>query len=140
MCGLLGLPVTIFLRYGFPLDFQQDKEAELQSTEVSRASAIHYPTHVDTYLNTEMEHKAIFGLYQDKPYGEDKHVSPFMSHEKIDSQNRHIIINLSWPQEAAINHFTLLNVYLGMVYQIRFPTVDDITDQILCLGDRVKLY
>ena len=129
-----------FLRYGFPLDFPQDKETDLQSTEVSHASAIRYPTHVHAYINTEIQYKAIFGPYVDKPYGEDTHVSHFMSREKNDSQNRRIIIDLSWPQEASINYFTLPNVYLGTVYQIRYPTVDDITDHILSLEGPVKLY
>ena len=129
-----------FLRYGFPLDFPQDKETRLQSTEVSHASAIRYPTHVDAYINIEIQHKAIFGPYADKPYGESSHVSPFMSREKNDSQNRRIIIDLSWPEEASINYFTLPNIYLGTVYQIRYPTVDDITDHILSLQGPVKLY
>ena len=127
-----------FLKYGFPLDFPRDKE--LCSTETSHASAVNYPSHVDTYLRTELDHKAIFGPYQDKPYGFHTHVSPFMSREKNDSDNRHIIIDLSWPENASINHFTLPNDYLGTVYQIRYPTIDDITDKILRLGDTVYLY
>ena len=67
-------------------------------------------------------------------------MSPFMSCDKNDSQNRCIIIDLSWPEEASINYFTLPNVYLGTVYQIRYPTVDDITDHILSLEGPVKLY
>ena len=63
-----------------------------------------------------------------------------MSREKNDSQNRRIIIDLSWPEEASINYFTLPNVYLGTVYQIRYPTADDITDHILSLECPVKLY
>ena len=95
---------------------------------------------MDPYINTEIQHKAIFGPYADKPYGASSHVSPFMSREKNNSQNRHIIIDLSWPEEASINYFTLPNIYLGTVYQIRYPTVDDITDHILSLQGPVKLY
>ena len=120
-----------FLRFGFPLDFPHDQEHNLQSTENNHASAVNFPDHVETYINTELAHKAIFGPYIDPPYGSQTHVSPFMSREKSDSNNRRIIIDLSWPDQASINYFTKANVYLNTVYKLQYPTVDDITEKLL---------
>ena len=102
-----------FLKFSFPLDFPRDKESQLLTTDTSHASARDHPEHVDTYLNTEIKHNAIKGPYKNPPNGEDTHVSPFMSREKINSDNRRIIIDLSWSQQASINRFTIANQYLS---------------------------
>ena len=107
-----------FLKFGFPLDFPKDKESQLSATDTSHASARDHLRHIEAYLRTEMEHNAITGPYKDPPYGESTHVSPFMSREKVDSDNRRIIIDLSWPQEASINHFTIANQYLSTAYKL----------------------
>ena len=60
------------------------------------------------------------------------HVSPFMSRGKSDSNNRRIVIDLSWPGQGSINYYTKANVYLGTVYRICYPTIDDITICLLC--------
>ena len=47
----------------------------------------------------------------------DSQISPFMTRNKSDSDNRRVIIDLSWPERASINHFTQSNVYLNTVYK-----------------------
>ena len=129
-----------FLKFGFPLDFPHEKSNLLISTEDSHASAKNFPSHVQTYLDTEMEHKAIFGPYRDPPYGESTHVSPFMSREKPDSDNRRIIIDLSWPLGAFVNNFTKSNVYLNTVYKLQYPTIDNIISTLIKSGPGTLLY
>ena len=51
-----------------------------------------------------------------------------MTREKPDSDNRRVIIDLSWPEQASINHFTPANIYLGTVYKLQYPTTDIITE------------
>ena len=129
-----------FLKFGFPLDFPHDCENRLVSTEESHASATKFPAHVSEYINTERAHKAIYGPYTEPPYGSATHVSPFMSREKPDSTNRRIIIDLSWPENASINHFTTANMYLDTVFKLRYPTVDNITEELLRMGGTPHLY
>ena len=129
-----------FLKFGFPLDFPHEKSSCLNSTEDSHASAKNFPSHVQTYLDTEIEHKAIFGPYKDPPYGKSTHVSPFMSREKPDSDNRRIIIDLSWPLGASVNSFTTSNVYLNTVYKLQYPTIDNIISTLIKLGPGTLLY
>ena len=129
-----------FLKFGFPLDFPHEKESCLKSTEESHSSANKFPSHVTTYIDTEMQHKAIFGPYMDPPYGDSTHVSPFMSQEKPDSDNRRIIIELSWPLGASVNSFTTGNVYLNTVYKLQYPTIDNIISTLIKLGPGTLLY
>ena len=104
--GYWDWQLPFFVKYGFPLDFPYAKEADLKSGEGNHASANKFPVHVDSYLDTEINHGAIAGPYDSPPYGNDTHISPFMSRPKDDSDNRRIIIDLSWPLQGSINTFT----------------------------------
>ena len=63
-----------------------------------------------------------------------------MSREKADSDNRRIIIDLSWPKGVSINNFTPPNVYLNTVYKLQYPTIDNITEALASLGQGAYLY
>ena len=117
-----------FLKFGFPLDFPHEQENNLKSAKDNHTSAIQYPEHVEMYIKTEQNHKTIFGPFENPPHGDNTHVSPFMNRDKPDSKSRRIIIGLSWPSEAFVNHFTKANMYLSTVYKLQYPTVDNITD------------
>ena len=129
-----------FIKFGFPLDFPHNLEHKLQYTGENHNSAVNFPEHVDTYLKTEQEHQAIYGPYTEPPYGKYTQVSPYMSREKTDSENRRIIIDLSWPRGASINTFTPPNVYLNTVYKLQYPTIDNITEALTSLGEGAYLY
>ena len=129
-----------FVKYRFPLDFPHEEEGNLMSTKESHTYAEKYPEHMQTYLDTEIKHKAIYGPYKHKPYAEANHFLLFMSPQKSDSSNRGIIIDLCWPKQTSINHFMRPNVYFNTVYKIQYPTINNITNYLLQLGDGAKLY
>ena len=52
------------LKYGFPLCFPHNNEKDLESGEINHSSAMKYPAYVETYLTTEMSHKAIYGHFR----------------------------------------------------------------------------
>ena len=63
-----------------------------------------------------------------------------MTRTKNDSKHRRIVIDLSWPKGASINHFTKSNVYMNGVYKLQYPTIDNITDKLRELGTQARLY
>ena len=75
-------------------------------------------------------HAAIIGPFSEPPYRSATQVSTFMSWDKADSDARHIIIDLSWPLESSINYFTPANIYMGTIYKLQYPTVDNITEKL----------
>ena len=101
--------LPLMLKYGSPLCVPHSNEKDLKSGEINHSSAVNYPAHAETYLTTEMFPKAIYGPFQD-PHMVKKHVSPFMSRDNGDSETRRIIIDLSWPTGASVNHFTPHNI------------------------------
>ena len=63
-----------------------------------------------------------------------------MTRDKPDSDNRRVIIDLSWPAKASVNYFHKDNVYLQTVYKLQYPTIDSITHHLTKLGKGTLLY
>ena len=122
-----------FLRYGFPMDFKGEL-SDLKNATLSHKSALQFPEHVTAYLNDELDHKAIYGPFEHKPFGEETHISPFITRHKPDSSKRRVIIDLSWPENASVNHYTRANEYLDTAFKLNYPSIDSYTDRLKKLG------
>ena len=81
----------------------------------------------------EISHGAILGPFDEKPI-KDLHISPFLSREKPDSDNRRIIVDLSFPPAFAVNYNIKKDVYLDSPFLLTLPTVDHIVQQIVKHG------
>ena len=125
--------LPLFLRYGFPMDFR-GSHVDLRDGGSCHPSAREYPEHVQAYINDELEHGAICDPFKDKPFGDETHVSPFITRHKPDSEKRRVIIDLSWPQGASVNYFTKSNEYLGTAFKLNYPSVDTFVDRLTSLG------
>ena len=68
------------------------------------------------------------------------HVSPFLTREKPNSENRRVIVDLSWPLGQSVNAGIDEASYLGTDFQLKHPTIDHITDQLKALGRGCHLY
>ena len=102
--------LLFLIRYGFLLDFDSKFEADLQCNGKNNPSAIQFPSHVKTYLKEESEYKAILGPFTQPPIC-PLNISPFLTREKQGSQNRHIIIDLSFSKGHAVNSNISKDVY-----------------------------
>ena len=69
---------------------------------VNHTSAVQYPEDVPVYLSKELHHGAIIGPFENSPIS-GCHISPFMTCEKSNSNNRRVIIDLSWPHGHSAN-------------------------------------
>ena len=125
--------LPLFLRFGFPMDFR-GTQSDLRNDGSCHASARDHPDHVSAYLNDEIKHKAIFGPFKNMPFGDDTHISPFIMRNKPDSEKRRVIIDLSWPHGASVNHHTKTNEYLGTTFKLNYPSVDTYVEHLVSLG------
>ena len=57
-----------------------------------------------------------------------------MTRHKPDSNRHRVIIDLSWPVGESVNAGIDKDMYLGCQFDLRFPSVDDITDELKTLG------
>ena len=55
------------------------------------------------------------------------HISPFITRYKPDSQKRSVIIDLSWPENASVNHFTSGAEYVGTAFKLHYSSIDYFT-------------
>ena len=131
--------LLFLIRYGFPLDFDSKFEADLQCNGKNHPSAIQFPNHVETYLKEERQFKAILGPFKDPPIS-PLHISPFLTREKQGSQNRRVIIDLSFPKGHAVNSNISKDVYLGTPFLLTLPSIDNITNKVRQLGKGSHLY
>ena len=63
-----------------------------------------------------------------------------MTRHKPNSERRRVIIDLSWPLGASVNAGIDKQTYLGSEFELTFPSVDDITNELKRLGRGARLY
>ena len=117
----------MLIKYGF------DRKTVIVSKEINHKSAIKYPSHVDTYLADEIEHGVMRGPYVEPPI-KNLRTSPFMTRDKSSSDKRRVIIELCWPKGQSVTSGANLDKYLDTDFGLTYPSIDNITNQVLQLG------
>ena len=124
------------IEFGFPLSF--DRNLDLTSTPHNHPSAIQFVDHVDKYIQEELAHQAIIGPFDQMPF--KMHISPFMTRDKAGSNTMHAIMDLSWPKGASVNDGVLKDSYLGTDFQMHYPSVDTIIQQVIETGPAARIF
>ena len=135
--GYWDKQLPLFIRFGFPLDF--DRRATLVSHLDNHSSAKAYPEDIKAYLQEETAYKANLGPYTQPPLA-GLHRSPFMTRDKPDSPHRRVIIDLSFPHGNLVNAGIAKDIYSDTPFILKLPTIDNITNHIKSLGRGCKLY
>ena len=125
------------LKFGFPPDF--NRSCTLHNEQGNHTSATQFPLDVDAYIEEECGYGALLGPFKEKTIV-DCHTPPFMTRNKPNSDRCRVIIDLSWPIGASVNAGIDKDTYLNSLFALTFPTVDDITSQLKCLGRGTLLY
>ena len=129
--------VCDMLAYGFPLNYRRDVYPI--TIPGNHPSAVQFPGHVDTYLDTEIRHGALLGPFTTPPIA-NVHISPLMSRPKRQSSLRRTILDLSWPIGYSVNSGIPTDTYLGEPYKLHLPTIDDLVQLVLQQGHGCYLY
>ena len=124
------------MEFGFPLDF--DRSCSLSSSDSNHTSAVKHPSHVENYITEELFHNAILGPLDSPPF--PLHISPFMTRDKNGSDKRRTIIDLSWPKGSSVNDGVQGDCYLGTNFEMHYPSVDHIVDQLNRLGPAAQIF
>ena len=121
-----------YLEFGWPVGYVRDS-SPVSSQRHNHQSAFLYPEAIDKYLQTESSYGAVLGPYACNPFACEVVLSPLNSVPKGDSEHR-IIIDLSWPVGSSVNDGIPSKQYLGVAFQLVYPTMDDVATRILALG------
>ena len=68
------------------------------------------------------------------PFRNPPIISPFMTQDKSSSDKRRVIIDLSWPKGQSANCGIDSDRYLNVDFVLTYPSIDNITDEVLKLG------
>ena len=128
-----------FLKYGFTLDIFQSSEFEPNMVVTNHSTAIQHQASISKYLQVEISNKAILGPFKTPPIS-NLHCSPMLIRPKAGSIDRRVIVDFSWRLGDSINDEVSNDQYMGTLFKLKFPTVDDITDRITQPNGNCLLY
>ena len=129
--------IVDYLEYGWPVNF--DRRSPLVVTYHNHPLPDQFPGDVEHYIHTELGHGALLGPFKEPPMGL-RHLSPLITQPKRDARFRRVIMDLSWPKEAAVNNGIDHERYIDVPAHITLPTADYTADRLLQLGDGAYLY
>ena len=121
---------AFFIKFGFPLDV--DRSQTFKSDQINHQSAKKFPQHVDYYIQEEIKHGAMLGPFSSPPI--PLHTSPFLTREKSGSENRRVIVDLSWPKGNSVNNAVNPSSYMGVEFLLTLPTIDQVTKAVKKFG------
>ena len=125
------------LEFGFPLDF--NRSYPLKHEGKYHSSATDHPIDIEAFVAEEKQYGAIIGPFDVNPIP-NCHTSPFMTRDKPNAPTRRVTMDLSWPKEASVNAGVDKNSYLGSEFALTFPTIDDLTKELVRIGPGAHIY
>ena len=143
---LIGYNDTLvieLLQYGFPLDFQGDvhcfPKIELWKNK-NHKGAESFPVQITNYLEKKKSNFSIIGPFKSNPFTDPLIISPLNTVPKKDTEERRVILDLSFPRGCSINDFISKDRYLGEEIDLFFPRVDDFIKLIKAKGRHCLMF
>ena len=99
-----------------------NRMCSLKHEKENHKSASEFPKHVTKYIEEEKAFGATIGPFERVPF-KDLHYSPFKTRNKPDSDNRRVILDLSWPRGESVNSGIEKNGYMGLDFKLTFPGI-----------------
>ena len=125
--------VVEWLRYGWPTGRLPTLAAPSLSTK-NHKGATDYPQQMTKYIKKEAKYGAVIGPFKNIPFAGNIGISPLSSRPKKNSEDRRVILDLSFPIGEAVNDGIPKDTYLGFTAKLCFPKTDDFAIRIHHLG------
>ena len=123
------------IKYGFPIQYSGPPQYQ-DEVPTNNTSALKFSAHVKTYIEREQQHGALEGPFTNNPFHPWFVISPLMTREKAESEDRRVIVDLSFP-EGGINRHIAPHQFEGQEATHNLPTVEAAIKSIaeMCPGD-----
>ena len=131
--GYEDMEVVEWLRYGFSIS-RNPNAADPEPATTNHMGATLFPEAIDRYIEKELRYDAIIGPFNFPPFTHRIGISPLSTRKKKDSKERRVIMDLSFPENRAVNSEINKNWYCGQQIKLTFPTIDTLTKRIFELG------
>ena len=140
LCDYPDKKLLQYLQYGFPLSLKNSHVLNNLSVK-NHFSALAHPRAVESYLEKEKTEGAILGPIKNLG-GDPEHVhihcSPLLTRPK-DIDKRRIILDLSFPNGQSLNDQVDREQFDNSKFLLKFPSIDDIVDEICRNNDDVTI-
>lgn len=121
-----------FIKYGFPLGYM-GPPSDTKGID-NHKSANQFPAQVSDFIDKELKMGGIIGPLSQPPFKEWCHVSPLMSREKRGSDDRRVIIDMTYPAETSVNSYIFKNTVMGAPRDHALPTVESFVAELKKMG------
>ena len=129
--------VIQFLKFGFPVDCTPvDPDPGMPA---NHKGAIEFKREVESALHQEVLKGGCLGPFMSSPFTSPR-FSPLNSVAKRESNDRRLILDLSFPRGQSINDGIDKDSYLGIEEKLTLPSLDKLVTRIMQLGVYCKLY
>ena len=131
--------VADFLAYGWPVSYR----GPVPTTQLgNHASAKAYTRDIRKYTDLEVKEGAMLGPFPCPTFYPWSHISPLLTRPKKQSEDRRVILDLSWPQPPghSVNGGTPSHQYLDQDYKLKLPSAMDLAALIVKAGRGAHIY
>ena len=137
--GYEDTEIVEWLRYGWPAG-RLPTLPEPGWARKNHAGATEFPEALDKYISKEASRQAVMGPYNKIPFHTKVGISPLSTRPKKGSQERRVILDLSFPIGQAVNDGMVKDQYLGFPAKLTFPKVDELAFRIYQLGTQAMMF
>ena len=92
------------------------------------------------YRDKEMAKGAIMGPYKSPPFKSKLGISPLSTRPKKNTQERRVILDLSFPEGCSVNDGIEKDYYLGFHTELTFPKIDEFALRIWQIGKGAVMF
>ena len=131
--------IVEWLRHGWPSG-RLPSLPPPTNTFKNHKGATDYPQALDKYISKEKEKGAVIGPFTVIPFQHNVGISPISTRPKKSTDERRVIIDLSFPPGDAVNDGMIRDNYLGLTAKLTFPTVDDLALRVYILGRGTMMF
>ncbi|CAC5384008.1 unnamed protein product [Mytilus coruscus] len=131
LCDYEDQEVCDMLEFGWPLGFDRKFE-EFENNKIAKnhSGARDFAKDIDKYIKKEVGYGAVLGPFASNPFNDHLVISPLNSVPKANSEERRVIMDLSFPKGKSVNDGIDKNVYLGKHVELHYPNVDNFIENI----------
>ena len=131
--------IVEWMKYGWPIGRLPTMEEPAISFK-NHKGATEYPEALIKYIEKENNHGAIIGPFTAIPFHKHLGISPLSTRPKKDSEERRIILDLSFPPGRSVNDGIMKDNYLGFTTKLTFPKTDQFAHRIYSLGPNALMF
>ena len=131
--------VVEWMKYGWPTGRLPTLPDPTYCTKNHKGATEHAEA-LTQYIAKELAREAVMGPYTKLPFQNKTGISPLSTRPKKGSEDRRIILDLSFPIGQSVNDGIPKDSYLGFMAKLSFPKVDDFAFRIHSLGEGCMMF